>query len=104
MVTIWSQGASGDQNPLLTRPATNALASKSGAAITGYELVRESVEGPLREGKVPHGTLDAKVADNFERWAGDVRGAAGAGHARHPASRSRRVSAAWSPSGAGRGS
>ncbi len=68
MVMIWSQGASGDQNPLLTRPATNALASKSGAAITGYELVRESVEGPLREGKVPHGKLDPKVADNFERW------------------------------------
>jgi hypothetical protein len=53
MVTIWSQGASGDQNPLLTRPATNALASKSGASITGYELVREAVEGPLREGTVP---------------------------------------------------
>ena len=68
MVTIWSQGASGDQNPLLTRPATNALASKSGASITGYELVREAVEGPLREGTVPHGTLDAKVADNLERW------------------------------------
>jgi neutral ceramidase len=32
------------------------------------ELVRESVERPLREGKVPHGKLDAKVADNFERW------------------------------------
>lgn len=68
MVAIWSQGASGDQNPLLTRPATNALASKSGVAITGYDLVREQVEGPLREGKVPHGTLDARIADNFERW------------------------------------
>ncbi|MFN7920358.1 MAG: neutral/alkaline non-lysosomal ceramidase N-terminal domain-containing protein [Bryobacteraceae bacterium] len=68
MVTVFSQGASGDQNPLLMRPATNALASKSGVKITGYELVREEVEGPLREGKVPHGKLDPKVADRFERW------------------------------------
>ena len=26
------------------------------------------MEGPLREGKVPHGKLDPKAADNFERW------------------------------------
>jgi neutral ceramidase len=68
IVMVFSQGASGDQNPLLLRPATNALASKSGVKITGYELVRESVEGPLREGKVPHGKVDPKVADNFEHW------------------------------------
>ncbi len=68
MVTIFTQGASGDQNPLIMRPATNALASKSGVRITGYELVREPVEAPLRDGKVPHGKLDPKVADNFERW------------------------------------
>jgi hypothetical protein len=68
MVMVFSQGASGDQNPLLMRPSTNALASKSGLKITGYELVRETVEGPLREGKVPHGKLDPKVADNFEHW------------------------------------
>ena len=36
--------------------------------ITGYELVREQVEAPLREGKVPHGKLDPRVADNLERW------------------------------------
>jgi len=68
MVMVFSQGASGDQNPLLMRPSTNALASKSGVNVTGYELVRESVEGPLREGKVPHGKLDPKVADSFEHW------------------------------------
>jgi neutral ceramidase len=68
MVMVFTQGASGDQNPLLLRPATNALASKSGVKITGYELVRENVEGPLREGQVPHGKLDPKVADRFERW------------------------------------
>ena len=68
MVMVFTQGASGDQNPLLMRPATNALASKSGVKITGYELVREDVEAPLREGQVPHGKLDPKVADRLERW------------------------------------
>src|SRR5215472_2854659 len=68
MVMVFTQGASGDQNPLLMRPATNALASKSGSKITGYELVRENVEAPLREGQVPHGKLDSKVADRLERW------------------------------------
>ncbi len=68
MVMVWTQGASGDQNPLLMRPSTNALASKSGTKVTGYELVREPVEAALREGQVPHGKLDPKVADNFERW------------------------------------
>jgi len=67
-VMVFTQGASGDQNPLLMRSATNALASKSGVEITGYELVRENVEGPLREGQVPHGKLNPKVADRFERW------------------------------------
>jgi len=68
MVMVFTQGASGDQNPLLMRPSTNALASKSGVKITGYELVREPVEAPLRDGKAPHGKLDPKIADNFERW------------------------------------
>jgi len=68
MVMVFTQGASGDQNPLYMRPGTNALASKSGVQITGYELVRENVEGPLREGQVPHGKLDPKIADRFERW------------------------------------
>jgi hypothetical protein len=67
-VVIWSQGASGDQNPLYLRPSTNALASLSGVRITGYELVREPVEAPLRDGKVQRGRLDPKVADTLERW------------------------------------
>ena len=68
MVAIFTQGASGDQNPLLMRPSTNALASLSGVKITGYELVREAVEAPLRDGKVPRQKIDPKVADNLERW------------------------------------
>ena len=68
MVMVYTQGASGDQNPLWLRPGTNALASKSGVPITGYEMVREDVEGPLRDGKVPHGKLDPEVADTLERY------------------------------------
>lgn len=68
MVMIFTQGASGDQNPMWIRPGTNVMASKSGIEITGYELVREDVEAPLRSGEVPHGKLDPKVADDFESW------------------------------------
>jgi neutral ceramidase len=35
MITVFAQGASGDQNPLYLRAATNALASRSGVPITG---------------------------------------------------------------------
>ncbi len=68
MVVVFSQGASGDQNPLYLRPSTNALASLSGTRITGYEMAREPVEAPLRDGKVARHTLDPKVADNLERF------------------------------------
>jgi hypothetical protein len=68
MVMIFTQGASGDQNPLWLRLSTNVMASKSGVEITGYEMVREPIEAPLRDGRVPHGKLDPKVADEFERW------------------------------------
>ena len=68
MVMVFTQGASGDQNPLALRTGTNAMASKAGIEITGYELVREDVEAPLRDGEVPHGKLDPKVADDLMRW------------------------------------
>jgi neutral ceramidase len=68
MVMVFTQGASGDQNPLWMRLSTNVMASKSGVEITGYEMVRESIEAPLRDGRVKHGKLDPKVADQFERW------------------------------------
>jgi len=67
-VVVFSQGASGDQNPLYLRPSTNALASLGGARITGYELVREAIEAPLREGKVTRRPLEPKVAETLERW------------------------------------
>jgi hypothetical protein len=68
MVMVFTQGASGDQMPLHMRPAVNAMAAWSGVKITGYELVREDVEKPLREGRSPLVQADPKVLDNLERW------------------------------------
>jgi neutral ceramidase len=53
IVVAFSQGPSGDQNPLYLRPSTNAMASRSGVKITGYEMKREPVEAPLRSNPVP---------------------------------------------------
>ncbi|RJG46091.1 hypothetical protein D3Y55_18785 [Mesorhizobium sp. DCY119] len=62
MVTVFTQGASGDQNPRWLRTGTNALASKGGAKITGYEMIREDIEAPLRNKTVADGPLDPVVA------------------------------------------
>lgn len=67
MVAVFAQGASGDQNPLYLRAATNALASRSGVPITGYVMTREPVEAPIRDGKVKAAPLDPKVRDALER-------------------------------------
>jgi neutral ceramidase len=67
MVAVFVQGASGDQNPLYLRAATNALASRSGVPITGNVLTREKVEAPLRDGKVTEHPLDPAVRDALER-------------------------------------
>lgn len=66
-VVIFAQGASGDQNPLYLRAATNALASRGGAPITGYVMTREPIEAPIRDGKVNAGPLDPQVRDQLER-------------------------------------
>jgi len=66
-VAIFAQSASGDQNPLYLRAATNAIASRSGVKITGNVLTREKVEAPLRDGKVKEQPLDPKVADTLKR-------------------------------------
>ncbi|PSR74656.1 hypothetical protein BD289DRAFT_379853 [Coniella lustricola] len=52
-VAIYSQQASGDVNPLLRRAGTNNLASISSVPITGFELVQECVEEPIRDGYTP---------------------------------------------------
>ncbi|MDH4125211.1 MAG: neutral/alkaline non-lysosomal ceramidase N-terminal domain-containing protein [Gammaproteobacteria bacterium] len=61
MVTVFSQGASGDQNPRWLRTGTNAMASRSGAAITGYEMVREDIEAPLRSRAVAAKDIDPEI-------------------------------------------
>jgi neutral ceramidase len=67
VVAVFAQGASGDQNPLYLRAATNAIASRSGVQITGNVLTREKVEAPLRDRKVQAQPLDPKVADVLKR-------------------------------------
>jgi neutral ceramidase len=49
VVVAFSQGSSGDQNPLYLRPSNNAMASRAGNKITGFEINREASEGPLRD-------------------------------------------------------
>jgi hypothetical protein len=66
-VAVFAQGASGDQNPLYLRAATNALASRSGTPITGYVMTREAIEAPIRDEKVKAGPLDPQVRDQLER-------------------------------------
>jgi hypothetical protein len=77
MVAVFTQGASGDQNPLYMRPSTNQMASESGVAITGGVLVRESVESRIRGTDLKPKPADPKVADQLKRWMdseGDVLG------------------------------
>jgi hypothetical protein len=68
MVMVFTQGASGDQNPLWIRPGTNTLASMSGVEITGYEMPREPIEAPIREGSIDYGKPDPEVVDVLERY------------------------------------
>jgi hypothetical protein len=77
MVAVFTQGASGDQNPLYMRPSTNQMASESGVPVTGNVLVRESVEAPIRDTDLKPKPADPKVADTLKRWMdseGDVLG------------------------------
>jgi neutral ceramidase len=66
IIAAFSQGASGDQNPLYLRPSTNAMASREGAKITGYELKREPIEAPLR-GKGDFKLVGVEELDNLFR-------------------------------------
>ncbi len=68
VVVAFSQGASGDQNPLYLRPSTVAMLRRGGQTYTGQPLVRESVEAEIRDGGRPMVPLDAKAADDVERW------------------------------------
>jgi hypothetical protein len=68
MVMIFSQGASGDQNPLYLRAGTNVMASRGGKEITGFEMNREKTEAPLRDREVEGKNPDPEVAYTLERY------------------------------------
>lgn len=80
MVMMFTQGASGDQNPLWLRPGTNVIASRSDTKITGYEMNREIIESPLRdyqiaqrrglslEGMTEPGPPSSESVDVLNRW------------------------------------
>ena len=67
-IAIFTQNAQGDQNPLYLRPSTNGMASRTGVTATGYEMVRESVEEPLRDQKVQGKPMDPAVRDRLQQW------------------------------------
>jgi hypothetical protein len=68
MIMIFTQGASGDQNPRWLRPGTNVLASTAATEITGFEMVREDIEAPVRNHEVEYVYPSPDVIDNLERW------------------------------------
>ncbi len=72
-IVVFGLGSAGDQNPLYLRPSTNVMASRAGDSITGYEMNRETSEGPLRvtgSDKKPLITkpADPQVADDLLRF------------------------------------
>lgn len=67
-VVIYTQGASGDQNPLYLRPSTNGQASKRSVPITGYVLTREKVESTFRDQSVATKPIDPAVRERLERF------------------------------------
>lgn len=63
IVVAFSQGTSGDQNPLYLRPSTNAMASRAGIPLTGYEMNREASEGVLRMATIDKNGAQPPPAD-----------------------------------------
>ena len=67
-IVAFTQGTSGDQNPLYLRPSNNAMASRIGNKITGFEINREESEGPLRMPNNNAKAIDPKVLDAMFRF------------------------------------
>jgi neutral ceramidase len=67
-IVAFTQGTSGDQNPLYLRPSNNAMASRVGNKITGFEGNREASEGPLRMPNNNAKPVDPKVLDAMFRF------------------------------------
>jgi hypothetical protein len=67
-VVIYAQNASGDQNPLYLRPSTNGQSSMLGIPVTGYDMVREKIEGQYRGKAAGVKPIDPAVRDRLERF------------------------------------
>lgn len=67
-VVIFTQGAAGDQNPLHLRNGTNQMAARAGVPVTGFEMTRETVEAPLREGRAEPGEGTPESRDTLLSW------------------------------------
>lgn len=68
VVVAFSQGTSGDQNPLYLRPSTVAMLRRGDHVYNGEPLTREAIEAPLRDGGAPMTPLNPKDAEDIERW------------------------------------
>jgi hypothetical protein len=76
LVVAFSQGTSGDQSPLYLRLSTNAMATRAGDKITGFQMNREASEGPLRMsdmaaakgGEPTKPAADPKAVDDLFRF------------------------------------
>jgi len=67
-VIAFTQGASGDQNPLYLRPRVNALESRSGEPITGFAPTHGLEAAPLSDKGVVYKEADPAVIDNLFRF------------------------------------
>ena len=67
-VVAFSQGASGDQNPLYLRASTAHMLRRGGQEYKGQPLIREEVEAEIREGRRPMVPVDAKQTDQISRF------------------------------------
>jgi len=67
MIMIFTQGASGDQNPLHLRTGTNVMANATGMEVTGFEIPREDAEGALR-GREERRPNDPAADRELLRW------------------------------------
>ena len=67
MIMLFTQGASGDQNPLHLRAGSNVMAVASGMQVSGFEIPREEAESPLRglEERRPN---DPDADETLKRW------------------------------------
>ena len=68
MVMAFTQGASGDQNPLYLRNSTNVMAARIGVEINGFDMTREAIETPLREELRPIVDNDPAADEALKRW------------------------------------